>query len=59
MTPNPDAAAQLNSTLGNYVGLPLVVLAIAGAIAGKGSARPVVGLAAVFGLLVWLTPGIL
>jgi hypothetical protein len=59
MASNIDAASELKNTLGNDVAVPLVLVAIAGAIGGKGAARPLVALAAVMGFFLWLSAGIL
>jgi hypothetical protein len=59
MAMDAGAASVLSNTLGNDVAVQLVLVALAGAIAGKGAARPLVALAAVMGLLLWLSAGIL
>jgi hypothetical protein len=56
---NSDTIWQLNNTLGNYIAVPLVLLAMIGAIAGKGAARLPLALSAVMGLFLWINIGIL
>lgn len=59
MASDGDAVSELKNTLANDVALPLLLVAVAGSIGGKGAARPLVALAAVMGLFLWLSPGIL
>jgi hypothetical protein len=58
---DPDSSASLlwKNPLGNYVGLPLIALTLAGAIAGGGASGGALAATAVMGCLLWLTPGFL
>jgi hypothetical protein len=54
-----DPDGQLKFVLGNYVGVPLVFLALVSAAAGKGASRVPLAISALLGFLVWITPGFL
>jgi hypothetical protein len=54
-----DVAWELKSTLGNNVAVPLVMLALAGAIAGRGAARVLLAFSAVLGFFLWIGMGVL
>jgi hypothetical protein len=59
MASDTDAVSQWKNTLGDDIGVPLVLAALAGAIGGKGAARPIVALAALMGFFLWLSIGVL
>ena len=54
-----EDAADFRNKLGNNVGLPLFLLALAAATFGKGSARMLLAASAVSGMLVWIPAGFL
>jgi hypothetical protein len=53
------AAANAYNFLGNYIGLLLVVVGLAGALAGRGPGRILIAVLAVVGVLLWVPLGIL
>jgi hypothetical protein len=49
----------LYNFLGNYIGLLLVVVGLAGAVAGRGPGRILIAVLAVVGVMLWVPLGIL
>jgi hypothetical protein len=56
----PETASELRNTLGNFVAIPLFLLALAGAVLGQGGpARILLAITALAEMLNWIPVGIL
>ena len=54
-----DSSSVLKNTLGTYIAVPLTILALGGAIVGKGTARVLLLFSALTGFFFWVGVGIL